>query len=88
MRMHGFPSQSATLKRMPKIKKNLNDASIKNFLCRINVFSYTLLVAMAEVGSMQRIEINTPHVSPQTKCALKSPVMNQDSINPLRGVMA
>jgi hypothetical protein len=31
------------------------------------------LVAMTEVGSMRRIEINAPHVSPQTKYALKSP---------------
>jgi len=56
----------------PKPKKP-NDASIKNFLCQINVLSYTLLVAMTEVGSMRRIEINAPHVSPQTKYALKSP---------------
>jgi len=55
----------------PKPKKP-NDASIKNFLCQINVLSYTLLVAMTEVGSMRRIEINAPDLLPQTKCALTS----------------
>jgi hypothetical protein len=46
--------------RMPKTKKKPNDASIKNFLCRINIFSSMLWVAMTKVGSMRRIENNTP----------------------------
>ena len=49
LRLRGFSSQSATLNRISKIKKILNDASIKNFLCRINVVSSMLLVAMADV---------------------------------------